>query len=73
MTTVEHDALEAVYRFVAGYMQENGYAPTFREIGAAVGMPSTATVSKALDSLREQGRVEWVSGKARTLRLLSKS
>ena len=44
-----------ILEFVEQFVQENGFAPSVREIGAAVGLRSTASVSYHLDQLREQG------------------
>lgn len=49
------DKVPMILEFVNRFMQENGYAPTIREIGAAVGLRSTASVSYHLNQLREKG------------------
>lgn len=41
--------------FVNSFTQENGFAPSVREIGAAVGLRSTASVSYHLNQLQEKG------------------
>ena len=41
--------------FVNQFVQENGFAPSVREIGAAVGLRSTASVSYHLQQLQEKG------------------
>lgn len=41
--------------FVNQFVQENGFAPSVREIGAAVGLSSTASVSYHLQQLQEKG------------------
>jgi repressor LexA len=41
--------------FVNAFVQENGFAPSVREIGAAVGLRSTASVSYHLQQLQEKG------------------
>ncbi len=41
--------------FVNAFVQENGYAPSIREIGAAVGLSSTASVNYHLQQLQEKG------------------
>ena len=46
---------EQILEFVSTFIQENGYAPSVREIGAAVGLRSTASVSYHLRALQEQG------------------
>ena len=37
---------EDILKFIKSYMVENGYAPTIREIGDAIGMKSPSSVHK---------------------------
>ena len=46
---------ELILEFVNSFVQENGFAPSVREIGAAVGLRSTASVSYQLKQLQEKG------------------
>ncbi len=46
---------EAILNYVNQFIQENGYAPSVREIGAAVGLRSTASVSYHIQALQEKG------------------
>lgn len=46
---------ELILEFVNQFIQENGYAPSVREIGAAVGLRSTASVSYQLQQLQQKG------------------
>ena len=46
---------ELIMDYVNQFIQENGYSPSVREIGAAVGLRSTASVSYHLNQLREKG------------------
>ena len=46
---------ELILEFVNSFVQEHGFAPTVREIGAAVGLRSTASVSYQLERLQEKG------------------
>lgn len=62
---------EEILRYIDRFMAENGYAPSVREIGAAVGLRSTATVSYHMGQLREKGLVSFDSGKKRALSTLS--
>ena len=52
---------QMILEFVQQFMQENGYAPSVREIGSAVGLQSTATVSYHLNQLKAKGLLQ-VSG-----------
>lgn len=49
------DKAEKILEFVNDFLKENGYAPSVREIGEAVGLRSTASVSYHLHRLEEQG------------------
>lgn len=44
-----------IYDFVVGYMREHGYAPSYREIGTAQGIGSTATVHEHVKNLERKG------------------
>ena len=46
---------QEILEFVNKFAQENGYAPSVREIGAAVGLSSTASVSYQLRQLQMKG------------------
>ncbi len=46
---------ELILDYVNQFIQENGYAPSVREIGQAVGLRSTASVSYHLSALQEKG------------------
>lgn len=46
---------ELILDYVNRFVQENGYSPSIREIGAAVGLNSTASVSYHLRALQEKG------------------
>jgi len=49
------DKSEQILNFVSRFIQENGYAPSVREIGAGVGLRSTASVSYHLKALQDKG------------------
>ena len=51
------DKANLIVEFVNQFVQENGYAPSVREIGAAVGLRSTASVSYHLQALQEKGLI----------------
>jgi repressor LexA len=48
---------DLIMEYVNRFVQENGYAPSVREIGAAVGLRSTASVSYHLQQLQAKGRL----------------
>lgn len=55
--------------YVKGFLKENGYAPSYREIASEFHC-STSTVFKRLHSLREQNLICFNDDKNRTLRLV---
>ena len=56
---------ELILTFVNEFVQENGFAPSVREIGAAVGLRSTASVSYHLNQLQEKGLLQAPGAKGR--------
>ena len=56
---------EMILDYVNQFVQENGYAPSVREIGAAVGLRSTASVSYHLQALQEKGMLMAPGAKGR--------
>jgi repressor LexA len=46
---------QLIVEFVSQFIQEHGFSPSVREIGAAVGLSSTASVSYHLQQLQEKG------------------
>ena len=57
------DKAELILNYVNQFIHENGYAPSVREIGAAVGLRSTASVSYHLQALQEKGLLQSPGGK----------
>ena len=60
---------QEILAFVNDFMQENGFAPSVREIGAAVGLRSTASVTYHLRQMQLQGLLHssGEKGKKRTV------
>ena len=56
---------QLIVDFVNHFVQENGFAPSVREIGEAVGLRSTASVSYHLQQLKAQGLLQAPEGKGR--------
>ncbi len=59
------DKAERILEYVNQFVQENGYAPSVREIGAAVGLRSTASVSYHIQALQEKGMLIIPEGKGK--------
>ena len=56
---------EMILNYVNQFVQENGYAPSVREIGAAVGLRSTASVSYHIQQLQDKGLLQSPGAKGR--------
>ncbi len=56
---------QLILEFVEQFVQENGFAPSVREIGAAVGLRSTASVSYHVQQLQEKGLLRTSGEKGR--------
>ena len=56
---------ELILDFVNAFIQENGFAPSVREIGEAVGLRSTASVSYHLNQLQDKGLLQSPGAKGR--------
>lgn len=61
---------KAILKYIEKQVNNNGYPPSVREIGKAVGLNSTATVHGYLAKLVEKGYIKKEDQKGRTLRLL---
>ena len=59
-----------ILEFIEEQVNKNGYPPSVREIGKAVGLSSTATVHSYLAKLEEKGYIKKESQKGRTLKVL---
>jgi repressor LexA len=62
---------EKILEFLGEYIEENGYPPSIREIGAAAGISSTSVVSYNLRRLEEKGYISRDKEVSRGLKLTS--
>lgn len=62
---------ELILEFVNQFIGENGFSPSIREIGAAVGLRSTASVSYHLQALQEKGLILAPGAKGRKRALVT--
>lgn len=62
-----------ILKFIEKQIMTDGYPPSVREIGEAVGLKSTATVHGYLARLEEKGYIKKKDKKGRTLRLIKGS
>jgi len=64
---------QMIVDYVNQFVQENGYSPSVREIGAAVGLRSTASVSYHLQALQEKGLLQAPGAKGRKRAIVATS
>ncbi len=62
-----------VLGYIKKYIVENGYPPTIREIGAALGLSSPATIHSHLNNLEIKGYIKKDDCKNRAIELLVKN
>ena len=60
---------QKIYDYIAACIREQGYPPSVREIGEAVGLKSPSTVHFHLKHLEEAGVIEKGAGKGRAIAL----
>ena len=65
------DKSDKIVEFVRQFTQENGFPPSIREIGAAVGLRSTASVSYHLQQLQDKGLLQSPGAKGRKRTVVS--
>ena len=60
---------QLIFDYIKENIMKNGYAPSIRDICAALHIKSTSTVHTALDKLEKKGYIRKENGKSRTLRV----
>ena len=58
-----------ILAFIRDFSRDTGYPPSFREIGAHVGLKSPSTVDHHLKKLRDLGVLHYEDGKSRSILL----
>jgi repressor LexA len=59
-----------VYDFISGFVQKNGYSPSFEEIGEGLDLSSLATVHKHISNLEKKGLLTRDYNRSRSIDLL---
>lgn len=59
-----------VYDFISGFVQKNGYSPSFEEIGDGMGLSSLATVHKHVTNLEKKGLLKRDYNRSRSIDVL---
>lgn len=65
------DKADLIVQYVNRFLEENGYAPSVREIGEAVGLRSTASVTYHLRALQEKGIIQGGTAKGQKRALVT--
>ncbi|MCK9247809.1 MAG: transcriptional repressor LexA [Solirubrobacteraceae bacterium] len=63
---------QEIFDFIRGYTSSNGYPPTVRDIGKAVGLASSSTVHAHLANLEKLGLLRRDPSKPRAIELLER-
>jgi SOS-response transcriptional repressor LexA len=63
---------QEIFDFIRSYSEKNGYPPTVRDIGKAVGLASSSTVHAHLSNLEKLGVLRRDPTKPRALELLDR-
>ncbi|MBR3301260.1 MAG: transcriptional repressor LexA [Firmicutes bacterium] len=65
------DREQRVLNYITEQIKINGYPPTVRDIGAALGIKSTSTVQKSMTILEEEGFIRKQAGKRRAFEVVA--
>jgi repressor LexA len=63
------DRYKSLVNFIYNYTQKNGFPPSVREIGDAIGVSSSSTIHKFIKKSVEEGYVELHPKIARSIRV----
>lgn len=66
MTPRQKDVLD----FVVDFQKEYGFSPTFREIGAGIGVKSVSRIAVLLNALQDRKYITYRSGGHRSIEIL---
>lgn len=58
---------ESILNYIKEHLEENGYPPTYREIGKQFEISSTFGVKRHIDALTKKGYINYESNQSRTL------
>lgn len=56
-----------IYGAIVAFKQQNGYAPTLRELARLTGHPSTSHISSMLDKLQDEKLIKYDRNVARSI------
>lgn len=58
---------QEVLDFIIKFITENGYSPSFREIGEGTGLHSTSSIYGQIQILRDLGCIDYKDSEPRTI------
>lgn len=67
------DTTQKVYQFIKNYIEDNGFAPSVRELCQGVGVSSTATAQYHIKKLVNDGKISLSGAKNRTITLTDRT
>lgn len=73
MPIVLYKKQREIVDFICQFIQKHGWAPTFREIAAAIGVSSLATVHEHLTTLEEKGVIRRERGTMRAIEIVDEN
>jgi repressor LexA len=63
-------AQQELYNWLVEYIRNTQHAPSIRQMMVAMNLRSPAPVQSRLERLRNKGYIDWIDGKARTMRIV---
>lgn len=69
MSKIMTETESKAYNFIIDYIKENGFAPTYREVGKGIGIKSTDHVQKVIWSLDSKERIKVKQGQPRAIKV----
>ncbi|MFB8791386.1 MAG: transcriptional repressor LexA [Potamolinea sp.] len=67
------EAQQQLYDWLIEYIRTSQHAPSIRQMMRAMNLRSPAPIQSRLEHLRAKGYIDWIEGKARTIRILAHS
>ncbi len=64
------EAQQELYNWLAEYIRQYQHSPSIRQMMQGMNLKSPAPVQSRLEHLRAKGYIEWIEGKARTIRIV---
>lgn len=62
--------MREAYDFVDAFIRQNGFSPSYDEIGEAIGSISKSSVHRAIKALAERGHIRMLKGRSRSIEIV---